>query len=95
MQHGSHEIVKVAAGANGLEYLREGFAVSAAHDGSHDYRQYGRKLRTGYVLQCADGRRRRVWAMRYGNAASLYVVVDGRRAFLSIDAETLCEQVHA
>lgn len=76
-----------------LDYTPEGFFVHVRID-SEALRggPYGRKLRTPYVATCADGRARRVWAICYGNAASHYVVVQGMRVFLSVDAEQACEQ---
>lgn len=47
---------------------------------------YGPKLPTRYMLTYA-GRERRVYAMSYGNAASVYVVVAGNDVFLDTDTE--------
>ena len=46
---------------------------------------YGSKIPTRYWVSVAEGasRRRRVWAMSYGNAASLYVIVKGEVLFLN------------
>jgi hypothetical protein len=45
---------------------------------------YGRKIPMRYMVQLAgDTRWRRVYAMCYGNAASVYVVRDGETVFLS------------
>lgn len=75
-----------------LDYTPEGFFVHVRIDPTPCYGgPYGRKLRTPYVATCADGRARRVWAICYGNAASHYIVVGGRRVFLGIDAERACE----
>lgn len=38
---------------------------------------YGSKIPTRYVLHCADGFKRRVYARCYSNVASLYIVVKG------------------
>jgi hypothetical protein len=47
---------------------------------------YGGKIPTRYRLTYA-GRNRRVYAMSYGNAASLYVIVGGAVAHLDTDTE--------
>jgi len=52
---------------------------------------YGRKLPLSYMAHCRDGRTRRVYAMQYGNAASLYVLIGGVDTFLSIEAESKLE----
>lgn len=56
------------------------------------FQQYGGKVRTPYMVTCVDGRTRRVYAMSYGNAASLYVVVGGVDTFLGIDDEHALER---
>lgn len=47
---------------------------------------YGRKIPTRYRVRY-DNRWRRVYAMCYGNAASVYITVDGAPAFLDIATE--------
>ena len=47
---------------------------------------YGGKIPTRYMLTYG-GRERRVYVMQYGNAGSVYVVVDGAPAFLDVDTE--------
>ena len=42
---------------------------------------YGSKLRTPYVVRY-EGRTRRVYAICYGNAASMYIVVNKRQLFI-------------
>ena len=43
---------------------------------------YGSKIPTQYLLHCADGYKRRVYARCYGNAASMYIVVQGKKFYL-------------
>lgn len=52
---------------------------------------YGRKLPTCYMLTLDDRRKRRVYAMSYGNTATLYVVVGGVDHVLESDAESMVE----
>lgn len=52
---------------------------------------YGSRLPTVYLLRCSDGRTRRVRAMCYGNAASLYVTVGGETRHLGTAVEGLLE----
>lgn len=47
---------------------------------------YGGKIPTRYGIHYA-GRWRRVYAMAYGNAASLYVVYHGAPVFLDVETE--------
>lgn len=47
---------------------------------------YGGKLPTRYMVKYA-GRWRRVYAMSYGNSASIYIVVKGEDYFLDTDTE--------
>lgn len=47
---------------------------------------YGGKIPTRYLVRYA-GRWRRVYAMQYGNAGSVYLVVNGRDTFLDTDTE--------
>lgn len=48
---------------------------------------YGDKLPTSYRIKLDDNRWRRVYAICYGNAASVYVNSAGHRLFLDIDTE--------
>ena len=48
---------------------------------------YGSKIPTRYRLALADGRTRRVYAMAYGNGASVYVIIGGAVAHLESDTE--------
>ena len=50
---------------------------------------YGRKIPTDRILECADGRKRRVYCMQYSNAGSLYIIVRGRLLFLSAEVEAM------
>lgn len=43
---------------------------------------YGSKLITQYKIKCADNKTRRVYAICYSNAASLYIIVKGEKQFL-------------
>jgi hypothetical protein len=43
---------------------------------------YGGKLTSPYMLETPDGRKRRVYAMCYSNAASHYVLIKGQTIFL-------------
>lgn len=52
---------------------------------------YGGKLPTPYMLTLDDRRKRRVYAMCYGNAASLYVIVAGSNVFLDVGTESMIE----
>lgn len=52
---------------------------------------YGGKLPTRYMLTLNDRRKRRVYAMCYGNSASLYVIVNGVNAFLEVGTESMIE----
>ena len=51
-----------------------------------EYRTYGRKLRSWYMVHYL-GRWRRVYIMQYGNAGSLYITVKGEDLFLDTDTE--------
>lgn len=44
---------------------------------------YGSKIPTTHLLHCIDGRKRRVYAICYGNAASHYIRVNGKQFFLN------------
>ena len=80
-----------------LDPMDPEFIVSVRDDGARERRSrdgYGGKLTTPYIVRCADGRERRVWAMCYGNAASHYIIVDGREVLLSIEAEFLISQLY-
>lgn len=76
---------------NGLRYTVPDY-VTAVHVDATAPRSgqtvsgYGGKLPTSYRLTYA-GRNRRVYAMCYGNAASLYVMVGGAVAHLDTDTE--------
>ncbi len=48
---------------------------------------YGGAIPTAYRVTLADNRTRRVYAMCYGNSASFYVTVRGKRAHVDIDTE--------
>lgn len=69
--------------------------VSARIENGGGYRQgfnrpasgYGGKLVTPYMLTLSDGRERRVYAMQYGNGASVYVRRAGEDVFLDTVAE--------
>lgn len=76
-----------------VAYTDPGFVISATHSPIDEYRMYGPKLRTRWMVRCADGRTRRVYGMQYGNAASVYVVVGGQDVFLSIEAESILGKV--
>lgn len=43
---------------------------------------YGSRIPTRYKVRFDDGRVRRVYATAYGNAASVWVVLDGEKVFL-------------
>lgn len=43
---------------------------------------YGCKLTTHYMLETPDGRKRRVYAMCFSNAASHYVIINGETFML-------------
>lgn len=43
---------------------------------------YGSKLPTSKMIKCADGYTRRVYARCYSNAASLYIIVQGKEFYL-------------
>ena len=43
---------------------------------------YGSKIPTDKLIHCADGYKRRVYARCYGNAASQYIIVQGREFYL-------------
>ncbi len=77
---------------NVLRYTAPGFIVSAVRIDGNDPRPYGGNIRTDWKVSCADNRVRRVYAMAYGNAASMFVVIDGNDVFLDIDAETVLER---
>lgn len=47
---------------------------------------YGRKIPTRYMIRYS-GRWHRVYAMSYGNAASVYIVSKGETLFLDTDTE--------
>lgn len=53
---------------------------------------YGGKIPTRYRITYR-GRTRRVYAMCYGNSASVYVIVGGAVAFLDTDTEHALEAV--
>lgn len=48
---------------------------------------YGAQLPTSYRLQYSDNRWHRVYAICFGNSASLYVLVLGQRLFLDTNTE--------
>ena len=48
---------------------------------------YGAQIPMPYRLTFTDGRTRRVYAVCYGNAASLYVRIDGETRYLDTDTE--------
>ena len=48
---------------------------------------YGSKIPTRYRLALANSRTRRVYAMAYGNGASVYVIIGGAVALLKSDTE--------
>lgn len=54
---------------------------------------YGGQIPTDYLITLNDGRTRRVLAMQYGNAASLYVRVGGKVAHLDTWAEGYLEDL--
>lgn len=68
------------------------FVTDVRVDGMASTGPYGGKLRTRFVVRCGDGRARRVYAMSYGNAASLYLVVGGVDTFLGVDDEHALER---
>ena len=70
----------------------ESLFTSVTRDGAGDHRQYGGNLRTPYMATCTDGRTRRVYAMCYGNAASVYVRVAGEDLFLGFDDEAMVNE---
>lgn len=43
---------------------------------------YGSKLTSRYCVQLADGRVRRIYVTRYGNAGSAWIMLDGKRFHL-------------
>lgn len=53
---------------------------------------YGGKIPTRYMVKYA-GRWRRVYAMSYGNSASLYIVVGGQDALLDLTTEERIERL--
>jgi len=53
---------------------------------------YGGKVPTRYLATCSDGRERRVYSMQYGNSGSAFVRIGGADVFLSIEAESICEE---
>lgn len=57
-----------------LSWQRQGLQQTASG--------YGRKLTTVYILESPDGRKRRVYAVCYSNAASFYIIVNGEPVFL-------------
>lgn len=53
---------------------------------------YGDKIPTRHMIEY-DGRWRRVYAMAYGNGATVYIVVKGANLVLDVDTQnTLGEQ---
>ena len=60
---------------------------------SHDYRPYGGNIRTDYMVDCTDGRKRRVYAMSYGNSASFYLRMGGKDVILGTEDEHRLEGV--
>lgn len=53
---------------------------------------YGGKIPTRYMLKYA-GRMRRVYAMAYGNSASVYIVVNGEDLFLDLTTQERIERL--
>lgn len=76
----------------GIDYLDarlvHGVAVDAVAPRNPYASGYGSKIPTAYRLQVRNGTRR-VYAMCYGNASSLYVIVEGKDQFLGPDVEAL------
>ena len=61
-------------------------SVMTRTPGTPEYRTYGPKLRSRYMVHYL-GRWRRVYIMQYGNAGSLYITVKGEDLFLDTDTE--------
>lgn len=86
---------RALGGDGGGHYIDPRFIVSAAivepnHSGA-GVDGYGSKIRTRYMVDCADNRRRRVYAISFSNAGTLYVNVKGERLMLCADAELKLE----
>lgn len=54
---------------------------------------YGSKIPTRFMVECSDNRSRRVYAICYSNAASLYIIVGGKRRPLLTDEEIMLADV--
>ena len=69
-----------------VTYLDDDFIVSTAQVDAPKSNQsatgYGKKIPTTWVACCLDNRVRRVYAICYGNASSLYVIVQSKRVFI-------------
>ena len=78
-----------------IQYTEDTFIESFARRSAPFHSgPYGGKIPLSYMAHCADGRTRRVYAMQYGNSASLYVRIGGVDAFLSIEAESKLERLN-
>ena len=71
--------------ADQINYLPELFInriENTAKPRSNNVSGYGSKLPTDKLIHCADGFKRRVYARCYGNAASQYIIVQGKEFYL-------------
>jgi hypothetical protein len=69
-----------------IEYVAEGFIVKWIEDKQAPLNRsetgYGPKIPSRYRVKCSDNRTRRIYAVCYSNAASHYVIVNGRALYI-------------
>lgn len=53
---------------------------------------YGNKIPMAYMLHCADNRKRRVYAICYSNASTVYILYKGERLILDVDTEQYIQE---
>ena len=49
---------------------------------------YGARLTSAYIAVLPDGRKRRIYMTQHSNTGSLWIVIDGRRLYLSEPTQT-------